>query len=86
MQFWLAVSHNELVEFEQIAVVPVDNRICVILRPIAPIEGLGADEALVFSIEEIDGEECLVIVEDDDIIDVVFEEYYEMLREQGVID
>ena len=45
---------------------------------------MGENEALVFVIEEIDGEDCLIIVEDDEIIDKVFEECYEMLRVEGV--
>ena len=37
-----------------------------------------------FVIDEIDDEDCLVIVEDDKIIDDVFEEYYKLLKEEGV--
>ena len=37
-----------------------------------------------FAIEEVDDEDCLVIVEEDEIIDKVFEEYYEMLRAEGI--
>ena len=55
-----------------------------LLKPALKMEGIGDDEALVFAIEEIDGEDCLVIVEEDEIIDKVFEEYYEMLRAEGI--
>jgi hypothetical protein len=48
------------------------------------MEGIAEDEALVFVIDEIDDEDCLVIVEDDNIVDKVFEEYYKMLKEEGV--
>ena len=78
-------EENEEVEFEQIALVPIDERIYAILKPAATMEGVADDEALVFGIEEIDDEDCLVIVEDDTIVDKVFEEYYKMLKAE-VID
>ncbi len=75
---------NQKVEFEQIALVQIENRVYALLKPALKMEGIGDDEALVFAIEEIDGEDCLVIVEEDEIIDKVFEEYYEMLRSEGI--
>lgn len=77
-------EENEEVEFEQIALVPIDERIYAILKPAATMEGVADDEALVFGIEEIDDEDCLVIVEDDTIVDKVFEEYYKMLKAEGI--
>lgn len=77
-------EENEEVEFEQIALVPIDERIYAILKPAAAMEGVADDEALVFGIEEIDDEDCLVIVEDDTIVDKVFEEYYKMLKAEGI--
>lgn len=75
---------NQEVEFEQIALVPIEDKTYAILKPVANMEGIADDEALVFVIDEIDDEECLVIVEDDAIIDKVFEEYYQMLKDEGV--
>ena len=75
---------NQKFEFEQIAVVPIENRIYAVLKPVLEIEGVADDEALVFAIEEADGEERLVIVEDDEIIDKVFYEYYELLKAEGI--
>ncbi len=77
-------EQNEEVEFEQIALVPIDEKVYAILKPVADMEGVAEDEALVFCIEEIDDEDCLVIVEDDGIIDAVFEEYYKMLKAEGI--
>jgi hypothetical protein len=77
-------EENQEVEFEQIALVPLEEKTYAILKPAETMEGIGEDEALVFVIDEIDDEDCLVIVEDDNIIDKVFEEYYKMLKEQGV--
>jgi hypothetical protein len=77
-------EENKEVEFEQIALVPIEDKTYAILKPVAEIEGIADDEALVFVIEEIDDEDCLVIVEEDTIIDKVFEEYYKMLKEEGI--
>ena len=77
-------EENKEVEFEQIALVPIDDKTYAILKPVEQIEGIADDEAIVFVIEEIDDEDCLVIVEDDKIIDAVFEEYYKMLKEEGI--
>lgn len=80
----LFTEDNERTEFEQIALVPLSNKIYAILRPVLNDLGIADNEALVFAIDEVDDEECLVIVEDDLIIDKVFEEYYKMLRTAGV--
>lgn len=77
-------EENQEVEFEQIALVPIDTKTYAILKPVAPMEGIADDEALVFVIDEIDDEDCLVIVEDDKVVDKVFEEYYKMLKEEGI--
>ena len=77
-------EENEEIEFEQIALVPIENKTYAILRPVVEMDGIAEDEALVFVIDEIDDEDCLVIVEDDNIVDKVFEEYYKMLKEEGV--
>lgn len=69
------------VSFEQIALVPLNGQIYVILKPIQPMEGVGEDEGFVFEITKIDGEELIVIVEDFAIIDKVFDEYEAMLEE-----
>jgi hypothetical protein len=77
-------EENQEVEFEQIALVPIEDKTYAILKPVETMEGVAEDEALVFVIDEIDDEDCLVIVEDDKIIDDVFEEYYKLLKEEGV--
>lgn len=76
---------GEAVEFEQIAVIPMYGKEYVILKPAAQMPGIGEDEALVFSVETVDGEECLVITEDDDVIDQVFAEYYRLLEAAGAV-
>lgn len=74
---------NNPVEFEQIAIIPKDDSVYVLLAPVTPMEGVGEDEAVVFVIEEDeDGEALLSIVMEDDVIDAVFAEYEALLDEE----
>ncbi len=75
---------NKEVEFEQVAIIPVEDKTYAILKPVQPMEGLEDDQALVFALEEIDDEDCLVMEDDEEVIDVVFDAYYDLLREQGI--
>ena len=77
-------TNDQSVEFEQIAIIVLDGVLYPILKPITPMDGMAADAALVFTIREIDGEDCLMLEEDDTIIDAVFADYYRLLREAGV--
>ena len=79
-------ENNQPVEFEQIAVVPLDGAIYVILKPVGDMEGVAEDEALVFAITEHEDEDVLEIVDKDEVIDAVFGEYYRMLAEAGIIE
>lgn len=76
---------DEAVEFEQVAIIPLFGTVYVILKPANPMFGIADDEALVFAVETVEGEECLTILEDDEMVDHVFEEYYKLLRENGVL-
>lgn len=76
-------DQNEI-EFEQVAIIPLDAKLYAVLKPVTEMEGVADDEALVFGVEEIDGQDCLVMVEDDKIIDDVFKGYYDLLRAQGI--
>ena len=73
-------ENDEPIEFAQIAVIPIEERVFVILKPIEAVEGIADDEALVFEI--IDDEE-IHIVQDEKIATKVFDIYYEMLNKEG---
>ena len=73
-------ENDEPIEFAQIAVIPIEENVYVILKPIEPVEGIADDEALVFEI--IDDEE-IHIVQDEKIATKVFDIYYEMLNKEG---
>lgn len=79
---------GEKVEFEQIALIPLeddDDKIYAILKPIEAMEGVGEDEALVFEVvesEDDEEEEYLNLVSDIDIIDKVFDVYNKLMDEE----
>ncbi len=74
-------ENGDPVAFEQIAVIPLDGTVYVILHPVDPWPGCDPDMALVFFIEEKEDDDILVLSEDREVIDKVFAEYYEMLRQ-----
>lgn len=79
----LADDEGESFNFEQVAIIPLDNETYVILKPMDEMEDIEEDEAFVFKlIKNEDGEARLVIEDDDDIGEKVFEEYYKLLDEE----
>jgi len=85
-------GEDKEIEFDQIAVIPLNEELYCILKPVTEMEGVGEDEAIVFHIaldENAETEEeaidngYLEIEEDDDIADEVFRIYQEALDEEG---
>ena len=75
-------ERGEEIAFEQIALIPLNENTYAILKPIKPMEGLGEDEGLVFSIETSeDGQEFLMLTTDEEIIDKVFDVYDQLVAE-----
>lgn len=74
-------ENDKEVEFEQIAIIPFNDKIYALLHPLN-VDTLDEDEAIVFSVEEIDDEDAIVLVEDMNVVNAVFDEYYRLLKEQ----
>ena len=76
---------GEEISFEQIALIPLEERIFAILKPMEKTEGVGEDEALVFEVvegETEEDEEYLNLVSDMKIIDEVFKVYDKLIDEE----
>ncbi|MGI6594559.1 MAG: DUF1292 domain-containing protein [Christensenellales bacterium] len=75
-------EYNQEISFEQVAVIPLDEGVYVILKPIDELEGVGSDEALVFRLD-IDDEDNpeLSIERNIEIAEQVFEKYYQLVDE-----
>ena len=75
-------ADDEAVEFEQIAIVPIEENDYAILKPVVPLEGMSDDEAMFFELQENDeGERQLVMVQEEDVIDKVFDIYEKLFEE-----
>lgn len=76
-------ENDEAVEFEQIALIPLDSQVYAILKPTEKVEGVADDEAFVFEVIEDEEEgDTVHLVEDDKVIDKVFAEYNRLLDEE----
>lgn len=76
-------ENDEAVEFEQIALIPLAEKVYAILKPTEKVEGVADDEAFVFEVVENEEEgDSLRLVDDDKIIDEVFDEYNKLLDEE----
>ena len=70
------------VQFEQVAVIPYNDRLYCILKPIDEVEGVEDDEAIVFVIDDDDEENPTLTVESDEkTANAVFDKYYKLLEE-----
>ncbi len=81
-------ENEKPVSFEQIALIPYQEKLYAILKPVEKMEGVADDEAIVFAFEEDDTNEdqLLVVEENDAIIDEVFTIYNKLLDEQGTAE
>lgn len=77
-------ENDEPMEFIQIAVIPIEERTFVILKPAIPMKGIADDEAITFEIKQNDeGHDTLEIVLDEDLIDKVFEIYADLVNKNS---
>lgn len=74
----LTNENGEEIAFEQIAVIPQDGELYVIMKPVAPMEGVGEDEGLVFLVNE--KMQSFVLVTDEEVIDRVFAVYDDLVE------
>ena len=74
-------EQNKPIEFEQIAVIPLDNDplLYAILIPITPMQGVNEGEGVVFAIDE--AKHDIQVVNDDKKIDAVLEVYQKLIEE-----
>ena len=76
-------ENDKEVKFDQVAIIPLDDQVYAILKPIDEMENVADDEAIVFLIQEDeDGDGVLVVETDESKAMRVFDEYYKLLDEQ----
>jgi dUTPase len=70
-------DEGEELVLEQVATIPLNDKIYVILHPVD--DGIPEDAAFVFRIDLEN--EMITIEEDEDVADMVFQKYYELTEE-----
>lgn len=71
---------DKAIQFEQVAIIPLDEKLYVILKPLDEMEGVAEDEAIVFMVDEkAEKESQLIVITDEQITTKVFDEYYKLL-------
>ena len=74
---------DNAVKFEQIAIIPHENKLYAILKPVEEMEGVADDEAIVFYVDETDPDDVALRVEsNEEIATKVFDQYYKLLDEK----
>ena len=75
-------ENDKAIKFDQVAIIPMDEDLYAILKPIEPMENVADDEAIVFAIrEDKDGDPVIELETDEARAMQVFEEYYKLLDE-----
>lgn len=82
----LTNDNGEEFEFEQVAVIPYDDKLYIILRPLDKIEGIKDNEAVVFYVDETDDEHGLKPETDERKGMEVFMEYYNLIEKKFLED
>ncbi len=74
-------AENKPIEFEQVALIPLESTglLYAILIPVTPMQGVNEGEGVLFEIDEEKGD--LDIVRDDKIIDEVLTVYQKLIEE-----
>lgn len=77
-------ENDKATEFEQIALIPLNNSVYVLLKPVDKMEGVADDEAVVFElVDDAENGDTLHVVMEDETIDLVFNEYKKMIEAEG---
>ncbi|MBR5012441.1 MAG: DUF1292 domain-containing protein [Clostridia bacterium] len=75
-------ENDKAIQFDQVAIIPMEEKLFAILKPIDEMEGVSDDEAIVFRVDEKEnGENDLVIETDEALAMRVFDEFYRLLDE-----
>lgn len=73
-------DQNNPIEFEQVALIPLDrtNELYAILIPVTPMQGVNEGEGVLFELDEEN--QSLEVVNDEKIIDEVLELYQALIE------
>ena len=76
-------EEDKAIKFEQVAIIPEDEKIYAILKPLDELDGVEDDEAIVFLVDfDEEGNSMLIIEQNEDTAVRVFDKYYQLLDEE----
>lgn len=68
------------IHFEQIAVIPYNNEVYCVLKPVEEMQGIADNEVIVFRVDQLNPTEDYLVVEMDEKTAMgVYEKYLELL-------
>lgn len=71
---------DKAIKFEQVAIIPENDNIYAVLKPIDELDGVADDEAIVFLVDfDEDGHSMLVVEQNEELAMKVFDKYYQLL-------
>ena len=74
-------ENDKAVEFEQIALIPLNNSVYCILKQVEKMEDVAEDEAVVFElVDDAENGDVLNIVMEEEVAQQVFDEYKKMIE------
>lgn len=76
-------ANGRRLTFEQIAVIPYNDKLYCVLKPVDKLENIADDEAIVFYVDETKKEPVLMVETDEKVAIEVFDEYYNLLDEEN---
>ncbi|NMA59978.1 MAG: DUF1292 domain-containing protein [Clostridiales bacterium] len=79
----LVGDQGDELEFIEVAVVELGDKVYICLEPAEPIEGFADGDLLIFEIGLNDeGEEIFISIDDQEEVDAVFKEFLKMQNEE----
>jgi len=69
--------------FEQVAIIPYNEKVYCVLKPVDKVDGIADDEAVVFYVDERPTGSVLMVETDEKTAISVFDQYYNLLDEAG---
>ncbi len=77
----LKATDGTEMEFEQLAVIPHEDVLYVVMRPVTPIDGVAEDECIIFKVVEEDTTRMMV-EDDEDKAQEIYDEYLKLFEEE----
>lgn len=78
---------NEEIEFYHIATIDYKEEWYIFLQPVEEMEGVSDDEVIIFKIgTDAEGNDSFEPVEDEEVLQAVFNEFEKMMEEEGCCD